>query len=68
MIYAIVRGAVRISCDACDFEPEDVGFEDFREAAAWARQNGWLNRKGQDEEWETLCPICARKQQQGRRI
>lgn len=60
MIYSLVPGAIRICCDECEHEPENVGFISVREAALWARENGWTNRKAPDGEWETFCPDCSK--------
>ena len=59
MIFSFAPGVVRISCDECDAEPEGVGFITYREAARWARENGWPNKKDTNGEFVTLCPECA---------
>lgn len=61
MIYSMVFGAIRICCDECENEPENVGFTNYRDAASWAKKNGWIIRKDANGELETICPECTKE-------
>lgn len=61
MIYSPKYGITILSCDICEYSPEDVGFETFKEASQWARAHNWQTRKV-DGDWENLCPDCAREE------
>lgn len=62
MIYRAGHNAYRLSCDECEREPEDVGFESFREASQWARDHNWYIRRNEDGSFDNFCPDCAREQ------
>lgn len=48
-----------ISCDICEFTPEDAALSSFQDGVAYARTHGWITRKNAEHEWENICPTCA---------
>lgn len=52
-----------LCCDVCGEEAEPQGFEEFNDAVAYKKENGWKSIKHLGE-WEDVCPEC----QHGREI
>ena len=42
-------------CDICG--DSVTGFDNFKEAVVYKKDNGWKSQKAADE-WEDICPEC----------
>jgi Fe2+ or Zn2+ uptake regulation protein len=49
--------AYTLTCDNCGYEHDDE-FDDFDDAVAAKREDGWKSRKVNGE-WEDWCPDCV---------
>jgi Fe2+ or Zn2+ uptake regulation protein len=49
-----------VSCDECG-EEMDVTFDDFADAVASLKAEGWKFRKDESGNWEHFCPDCKEK-------
>lgn len=51
------HGMVVFICDGCDDDFES-GTDDFLDAVASLKDEGWLITRSGDEEWRHYCPAC----------
>lgn len=56
-------GAISASCDGCT-EDHTAFTDDWQEALAELRQEGWRIRRGKDGEWEHHCPGCLEEERE----
>ena len=62
MIYSNGYQSIRLACDECEGEPENVGFLTFKEAFLWAKGHNWsVTRETKTGDWSHICPDCARE-------
>jgi hypothetical protein len=48
--------SVYFKCDGCGIISQ--AFEEFTDAVAWIRKNGWASRKVGDKAFTHYCPEC----------
>lgn len=53
-------GSFTLSCDIC-YEKAPYSFADFYDAVDYKKENGWKSQKNDNNEWEDVCPKCAKK-------
>ena len=53
-------GMYQAVCDGCGRGLDDDAYDDFHDALAGMKANGWKTSKLENE-WVNYCPDCARK-------
>jgi hypothetical protein len=48
----------KLSCDYCE-EEEDEDFDEFTDAVAYKKENGYKSIKSKSGTWYEICPDCA---------
>ena len=46
----------KLICDICGYETG--GFDNFKEAVDYKKEEGWKSQKVSDDEWEDICLEC----------
>ena len=52
-----IHGEFIVECDLCD-ETFETGKDDFYDAVAEKKREGWSSRKDKNE-WNDVCPKCG---------
>ena len=50
-------GSYILVCDVCGEDAREI-FDEFYDAVAYKRWEGWKSRKDEDGEWLDVCPDC----------